>query len=70
MKIKLQKSKCIVCEIPFNYIKGFTGEKGLCFKCFLSYEKHERQEALEELVKDQADVMLLEVLEDMERRLN
>ena len=60
MKIKLQKSKCIVCEKPFNYIKGFTGEKDLCFKCFLSYQKHGRQEAL--------DVMLLEVLEDMERR--
>ncbi len=67
MKIKLQKSECIVCEKTFNYIKGFKGEKDLCIKCYVSYMNYEKKIEAKEKMKESIDLFLQTLLVDIER---
>ena len=64
MKIKLQKSECIVCEKTFNYIKGFKGEKNLCIKCYVSYMNYEKKLQVKEKMKESIDFFLATLLAD------
>ena len=64
MKIKLQKSECIVCEKTFNYIKGFKGEKNLFIKCYVSYMNYEKKLQVKEKMKESIDFFLETLLAD------
>tara|TARA_R110002074_G_scaffold359856_2_gene532427 strand:+ start:1322 stop:1483 length:162 start_codon:yes stop_codon:yes gene_type:complete len=38
--MKLKINKCLVCGNNFKNLEKFDNELDLCFKCFISYEKH------------------------------
>jgi len=47
IKMKLKINKCLVCGNNFKNLEKFDNELDLCFKCFISYEKHQLSHSMQ-----------------------